>query len=104
MCATFILTPNSNLKNKVDINDIQKGSTQGIACAANVITESTITYPVAFNTVPKVVASFYSNTQLVEYGKMTLMVCNVTETSFMVRIANASDKKLNPAVYWIARK
>lgn len=97
-------TINSNLKNKVDINDIQKGSTQGIACAANVITESTITYPVAFNTVPKVVASFYSNTQLVEYGKMTLMVCNVTETSFMVRIANASDKKLNPAVYWIARK
>lgn len=97
-------TINSNLKNKVDINDIQKGSTQAIACAANVITESTITYPVAFNTVPKVVASFYSDTKMVEYGKMTLMVFNVTETSFMVRIANASDKKLNPAVYWIARK
>lgn len=100
----FIHIQNSNLKNKVDINDIQKGSTQAIACAANVITESTITYPVAFNTVPKVVASFYSDTKMVEYGKMTLMVFNVTETSFMVRIANASDKKLNPAVYWIARK
>ena len=102
--VSAIVTQNSNLKNKVDINDIQKGSTQGIACDANVITESTITYPVAFNTVPKVVASFYSDTQLVEYGKMTLMVCNITKTSFMVRIANASDKKLNPAVYWIARK
>lgn len=95
---------NSNLKNKVDINDIQKGSTAGISCAANAITESTITFPRAFNSAPKVVVSFYSNTKLAKYGMMTPMVCNVTTTNFKVRIANASDTALTPAIYWIARE
>lgn len=95
---------NSNLKNKVDINDIQKGSTAGISCAANAITESTITFPRAFNSAPKVVVSFYSDTKLAKYGMMTPMVCNVTTTNFKVRIANASDTALTPAIYWIARE
>lgn len=94
---------NSNLDSKVDINDIQKGSTKGISCAANTITELTITFPRAFNSAPKVVVSFYSDTKLAKYGMLTPMVCNVTAISFMVRIANASDTGLNPAIYWIAR-
>jgi len=97
------LLENSNLDSKVDINDIQKGSTKGISCAANTITELTITFPRAFNSAPKVVVSFYSDTKLAKYGMLTPMVCNVTAISFMVRIANASDTGLNPAIYWIAR-
>lgn len=82
--------------------DVQKGSTAGISCAPNAITESTITFPKAFGSAPKVVVSFYSNTTSVKYGMLTPMVYNVTTTNFKVRIANAADVDLTPAIYWIA--
>ena len=84
--------------------ELQRGSTSGISCAANAITESTITFPKAFKSAPKVVVGFYSDTKLAAYGMMTPMVCNVTTTNFKVRIANASDTALTPAIYWIARE
>ena len=84
--------------------EVQRGSTSGISCAANAITESTITFPKAFKSAPKVVVGFYSDTKLAAYGMMTPMVCNVTTTNFKVRIANASDTALTPAIYWIARE
>lgn len=102
--VSAIVTQNNNLDSKVDISDIQKGSTTGITCAANAITESTITFPKAFNSAPKVVVGFYSDTKLAAYGMMTPMVSNVTAISFKVRIANASDTTLTPAIYWIARE
>ena len=82
--------------------DVQKGSTAGISCAKNAITESTITFPKAFGSAPKVVVSFYSNTTSVKYGMLTPMVCDVTTTNFKVRLANAADVDLTPAIYWIA--
>lgn len=84
--------------------EVQRGSTPGISCAANAITESTITFPKAFKSAPKVVVGFYSDTKLAAYGMMTPMVCNVTTTNFKARIANASDTALTPAIYWIARE
>ena len=84
--------------------EVQRGSTPGISCAANAITESTITFPNAFKSAPKVVVGFYSDTKLAAYGMMTPMVCNVTTTNFKVRIANASNTALTPAIYWIARE
>lgn len=83
--------------------DVQNGSTTSISCTANAITELTITFPRAFNSKPKVVVSFYSDTTSTKYGMLTHMVFNVTTTNFKVRIANASDTTLNPAIYWIAR-
>ena len=60
---------------KNEIGYLEKRSNSQLdSKTANAVTESTITFPRAFNSAPKVVVSFYSDTKLAKYGMMTPMV------------------------------
>lgn len=77
-----------------DINTVQS--------APGTITDQEIVFRVPFDTIPIVIVSIESSTTNANYGKITAFVDNRSKTGFVIRLANASENNLTPAIAWVA--
>lgn len=77
-----------------DINTVQS--------APGTITDQEIVFRVPFDTIPIVIVSIESSTTNANYGKITAFVDNRSKTGFTLRLANASENNLTPAIAWVA--
>ena len=77
-----------------DINTVQS--------APGTITDQEIVFRVPFDTIPIVIVSIESSTINANYGKITAFVDNRSKTGFTLRLANASENNLTPAIAWVA--
>ncbi len=77
-----------------DINTVQS--------APGTITDQEIVFRVPFDTIPIVIVSIESSTINANYGKITAFVDNRSKTGFVIRLANASENNLTPAIAWVA--
>ena len=77
-----------------DINTVQS--------APGTITDQEIVFKVPFDTIPIVIVSIESSTINANYGKITAFVDNRSKTGFVIRLANASENNLTPAIAWVA--
>ena len=68
------------------------------------IAASEVIFDSEFSEPPIVVCSIRSDTILTEYGRLLAFIGNddITSKGFTVRVANDSDKFLQPVVTWIA--
>ena len=77
-----------------DINTVQS--------APGTITDQEIVFRVPFDTIPIVIVSIESSTINANYGKITAFVNKKSKTGFTLRLANASENNLTPAIAWVA--
>lgn len=92
----------ADLLNKPSIPEMQCGYLGGLSAKANAVTEGTITFPTAFSSQPRVVATMYSGTTNVNHAKVQLIVYSITKTSFKYRFINSYTSAFSPAIEWIA--
>lgn len=97
--AGLAATQNTNQKKAYrniayDINTVQS--------APGTITDQEIVFRVPFDTIPIVIVSIESSTINANYGKITAFVNNRSKTGFTLRLANASENNLTPAIAWVA--
>lgn len=83
-------------------NNILSGSTPGITCNANSITTYHIEFDKSFIYTPRVVASIYSNSDMIKYSDLSISVSNISISGFDVKIYNGSSTTFVPAIIWIA--
>lgn len=65
-------------------------------------TDMNVTFPVAFETVPNVVATLFSSGTATNIGNTTVAVHNITTTGCSIRIFNNRGASFNPLLEWIA--
>lgn len=73
-----------------------------VQSAPGTIVDKEITFKTPFDTVPKVIVSIESDTANSNYGKITAFINNRSKTGFVIRLANASENNLTPALTWLA--
>lgn len=84
------------LNSNIECNNVTVQSAPGT------IVDKEITFKTPFDTVPKVIVSIESDTANSNYGKITAFINNRSKTGFVIRLANASENNLTPALTWLA--
>lgn len=86
----------TQLNSNIECNNVTVQSAPGT------IVDKEITFKTPFDTVPKVIVSIESDTANSNYGKITAFINNRSKTGFVIRLANASENNLTPALTWLA--
>ncbi|RHP47080.1 H-type lectin domain-containing protein [Clostridium sp. AF32-12BH] len=86
----------TSLNSNIECNNVTVQSAPGT------IVDKEITFKTPFDTVPKVIVSIESDTANSNYGKITAFINNRSKTGFVIRLANASENNLTPALTWLA--
>lgn len=86
----------ATLNSNIECNNVTVQSAPGT------IVDKEITFKTPFDTVPKVIVSIESDTANSNYGKITAFINNRSKTGFVIRLANASENNLTPALTWLA--
>ena len=87
------------------INTNQKKIIVGVTTVQDVtngIKDTYVKFKTEFDEIPYVVTSIESVTTDPEYGKLLAFCMDRTRTGFTLRVANAGNHSLTPAVNWIA--
>lgn len=94
--ATNVTQAVNSLYSNIECNNVTVQSAPGT------IVDKEITFKTPFDTVPKVIVSIESDTANSNYGKITAFIRNRSKTGFVIRLANASENNLTPALTWLA--
>lgn len=70
-------------------------------CTANSTTNKTVTFPTAFNAVPKVIAQYSTTGANIEGNRGSIKIHNVTASGFQIVIGGSADAT-DRAISWIA--
>lgn len=94
--ATNVTQAVNSLYSNIECNNVTVQSAPGT------IVDKEIAFKTPFDTVPKVIVSIESDTANSNYGKITAFINHRSKTGFVIRLANASENNLTPALTWLA--